>query len=115
MTVTYGYEAIARICHEANRQLQIINEDPVNPSWEALDNETKESAIDGVQNVIEENATPRESHENWLKFKEKHGWTYGPIKDEEKKKHPCFVPYDDLPPDQQIKDALFTAIVEVFR
>ena len=26
------------------------------------------------------------------------GWKYGPVKDPEKKEHPCFVPYDDLPP-----------------
>lgn len=34
------------------------------------------------------------SHENWLRDKEKDGWTFGPVKDAEKKEHPCFVPFD---------------------
>ena len=36
----------------------------------------------------------------------------GPVKDPEKKEHPCFLPYDELPLSQRIKDYLFTAVVE---
>lgn len=101
---------IAHVCHEANRALQIINNDPVSVEWNALDQETKNSAADGVVNAMN-GATPRESHENWLKFKTEHGWAYGPIKDEATKTHPCMVPYDDLPIEQCVKDTLFVAIV----
>ena len=33
------------------------------------------------------------------------------MKDIEKKEHPCFVSYKDLPISQQIKDTLFTHVV----
>lgn len=34
-----------------------------------------------------------------------------PNKDPEKKVHPCMVPYDQLPKEQQVKDAIFVGIV----
>jgi hypothetical protein len=43
------------------------------------------------------------------------GWIYGPVKDPEKKEHPCIVPYDQLPIEQRTKDYLFKAIVDCFK
>lgn len=103
-------EDIARVCHEVNRAIQQTLGEPVNEEWNDTDERLQESAIDGVVNAIE-GASPREMHESWLRFKENDGWAYGPVKDFEKKEHPCFVPYDELPTDQQIKDAVFAAIV----
>jgi hypothetical protein len=40
------------------------------------------------------------------------GWKYGPVKDPEKKEHPCFVPYDRLPTEQKAKDYIFGAVVK---
>lgn len=57
------------------------------------------------------NEMPSDSHENWLKQKMAEGWVYGPIKDPEKKEHPCCVPYEELPPEQKIKDTIFIDIV----
>lgn len=39
------------------------------------------------------------------------GWTYGEVKDAERKTHPTLVPFGDLPAGQQQKDRLFVAIV----
>ncbi len=39
------------------------------------------------------------------------GWTYGPAKDPEAKRHPCLVPFAELPANQQAKDRLFFAVV----
>lgn len=36
-------------------------------------------------------------HEVWSQNRMKDGWTYGPVRDDEKKTHPCLVPYEDLP------------------
>jgi len=108
----YTSEEIASVCHEANRRLQVLNgEHPVNPPWNELDDEMKNSAVDGVDNILINNATPEESHENWMEFKEDHGWVYGEVKDPEKKTHPCMVPYSQLPADQRVKDTLFHSIV----
>jgi hypothetical protein len=104
---------IARVCHEANRALQQIQADPtipVSPEWSDLDEETQHSAFDGVHFMLDGH-TPRESHENWCRFKVLHGWVVGPVKDEARKEHPLLVDYDELPESQKIKDALFGAIV----
>ena len=42
------------------------------------------------------------------------GWKYGPVKDADKKEHPCFLPYHNLPLEQRMKDYLFGAIVAAF-
>ena len=104
-------EQIAEICHEANRAFQRINGEIVNFPWENLSQEMRDSAIQGVEGVLQGN-TPRESHEQWLKFKEEFGWTYGEVKSFDKKTHPCFLDYDDLPEDQKIKDRLFVGITQ---
>ncbi len=104
---------IARVVHEANRALQIEQADPtipVSPVWAELDEETRQSAIDGVHHVMG-GADAESSHENWVAFKLEHGWTLGPVKDEALKQHPLLVPYAELPASQQVKDALFGAIV----
>lgn len=35
-------------------------------------------------------------HEVWAKNRMDEGWTYGPLRDDEAKKHPSLVPYDHL-------------------
>lgn len=104
-------EQIARVAHEANRVLQIIEEDPApSLSWNFASEEQRASAVDGVQAALS-GKTPEGLHENWVEFKAAGGWTYGPVKDELEKTHPCMVPYDQLPANQQVKDHLFSAIV----
>ena len=106
---------IAHVVHEANRALQIEQADPiipVSPRWDATDEETRRSAVEGVQGVLNGN-TPEESHAQWCEFKLKNGWTLGPVKDVETKRHPLLVPYGELPDSQRVKDELFVAIVAV--
>jgi len=50
-------------------------------------------------------------HEAWLAEKERDGWKFGPVKDAERKEHPCFLPFSELPQEQRVKDYLFQAIV----
>lgn len=35
-------------------------------------------------------------HEVWAQSRMAEGWTYGPVRDDVKKQHPCLVPYDEL-------------------
>jgi hypothetical protein len=113
--MTMSSEAIAHVCHEANRALQKEQNDPTIPvsvKWEKLDEETRASAVQGVANILGGIVkTPRQSHEQWCQFKRDHGWTLGPVKDETKKEHPLLVDYDELPESQRITDSLFFAIV----
>ena len=44
----------------------------------------------------------RNTHEVWAAERMKEGWTWGPVRSDERKEHPCLVPYDELP--EQEKD-----------
>lgn len=43
-------------------------------------------------------------HEVWAKARISQGWTYGKQRDDEKKTHPCLVPYEDLPEEEKEYD-----------
>ena len=105
-------EEIARVAHEANRAYCITIGDDSQPPWDAAPKWQKDSALAGVRFHVEnQDAGPSGSHECWLKQKRADGWKYGEKKDPVKREHPCFVPYDDLPDDQKVKDALFVSVV----
>lgn len=103
---------IAKVCHEANKAYCESIGDHSQPSWDNAPAWQKESAEDGVLfHLNNPGVKPSNSHDNWLKEKAENGWKYGPVKNPEKKEHPCFVPYNQLPDEQKRKDALFIAIV----
>ncbi len=105
-------EDIALVCHEANRAYCKTLGDSSQMPWDAAPGWQQESAVKGVQFIIENPlADPSASHVSWLKEKEDTGWKYGSVKDPDKKEHPCFVPYYDLPVEQRRKDHIFGAIV----
>lgn len=106
------FEDIAHVCHEANRAYCRTLGDDSQPAWVDAPEWQRTSAIKGVLlPLMNRDAKPSDSHESWLAEKREAGWKYGPVKDPEKKEHPCFVPYEDLPPEQRAKDALFLAVV----
>ena len=105
-------EQIAKHCHEANRLYCRSLGDFSQPSWEDAPEWQRKSAVAGVEHALANPAAPPSaSHDSWLKEKRRDGWKYGPVKDPSKKEHPCFVPYEQLPPEQKAKDALFLAVV----
>jgi len=110
--MTLARERIARVAHEANRALCLAFGDDSQVAWEDAPEWQKASAVNGIA-FIESNpdAPPSASHEAWLAEKEANGWTYGEVKDTLAKTHPCFVPYDELPPEQKAKDYVFAAVV----
>jgi RyR domain len=112
-------EQVARVCHEANRAYCETLGDLSQNLWESSPKWQRDSAIKGVEFHIAhlsagEKPSPSASHESWLAEKTRDGWKYGPIKDAEKKEHPCFLPYEQLPAEQRLKDYIFAAIVEAF-
>ena len=46
----------------------------------------------------------RNVHDIWALGRIKEGWTYGPQRDDENKKHPCLVDYDELPESEKEYD-----------
>ncbi len=105
-------EDIARVCHEVNTAYCRALGDESQQPWETVPDWQRQSAINGVTyHLATPNSTPRDSHENWLKERLGQGWMYGPVKDLVTKTHPCCVPYEQLPVEQQVKDHLFLAVV----
>lgn len=108
-------EDIARVCHEANRAYCVgLNDDSQLP-WDDCPEWQRDSARDGVLfHIKNPDASASASHDSWLAHKKADGWKYGATKDADKKEHPCFVPYEQLPLAQRTKDYLFRAIVHAF-
>lgn len=52
--------------------------------------------------LIEEMA--KNVHEVWAQNRIKQGWTYGAERDDALKKHPCLLPYEELPEEEKIYD-----------
>lgn len=105
-------EEIARVCHEANRAYCKALGDDSHVAWENAPEWQRKSAMNGVRLHCENRFLGAESsHEAWLREKQEAGWVYGPVKDAEKKTHPCVRPFLDLPIEQRTKDFLFKAIV----
>lgn len=111
--------SVARICHETNRLYCQSIGDNSQPSWEDAPAWQRESAINGVSFVFDQlnrglAVKPSHSHVAWLADKERDGWKYGPVKDAEKKEHPCMVHYNHLPFEQRMKDYLFQGVCTAF-
>jgi hypothetical protein len=103
---------VAKICHEANKALCETQGDLTQVAWEDAPEWQQQSAYKGVIfNLQNPDAPASASHDSWLAEKEADGWKYGAEKNAELKEHPCFVPYDELPDSQRVKDHIFKAIV----
>lgn len=105
-------EHIARVCHEANRAYCLTLGDTSQVAWDDAPEWQKNSAVEGVRfRLANPSARPSDMHRNWVMQKVKDGWKHGPVKDANKKEHPCMVEYHELPIEQQRKDALFSQVV----
>lgn len=106
------YTVIAQVAHEANRAWCAALGDFSQKPWDDAPDWQKSSAVNGVMfHRDNPDAGDSASHDNWMREKLEAGWTYGPVKDEQAKTHPCLVAFADLPPEQRAKDALFRAVV----
>lgn len=106
---------IARVCHEANRAYCETMGDFTQTAWALAPKWQKESSRMGVDLHLMGEFGAEASHMAWMKNKLDDGWKHGPNKNPETKEHPCLVPFDELPPEQQMKDYLFRAIVHSFK
>jgi len=75
------------------KKLQYIP-NPINTSEVQLPKELHELVEQLARNV----------HDIWAIGRIKEGWTYGPQRDDENKKHPCLVDYDELPESEKEYD-----------
>jgi hypothetical protein len=105
-------EQIAEIAHEVNKAYCQACGDFSQVSWNNAPEWQKNSAIEGVKLAMNNtNISPEKLHAAWVHYKISNGWKYGLDKDEKEKKHPCLLPYAELPAEQRAKDSIFQAIV----
>lgn len=105
-------EACARAAYEANRAYCLALGDTSFLPWESAADWQRAAILNGVPGALNGD-TPEQSHESWYAEKVAAGWIYGPVKDPEKKEHPCMLPYADLPEAQRQKDHIFLTVVRV--
>jgi hypothetical protein len=110
----FGIDDIARMAMNLNADYCETLNEPYT-YWEEADQQTRESVIRGVVHALRYNPTAQQQHEQWLKDKQANGWTYGPVKDSEKKQHPDLIAFEHLPADQKVKNSLFLSVVEHLR
>lgn len=106
-------EAIAAVCHEANRRYCRETGDLSQKPWEEAPWWQRQSAIAGVVMLMRHpDASCSFMHQTWMERKLTEGWKYGAVKNDQTKEHPCILPYDQLPVSQQRKDALFRGVAK---
>lgn len=105
-------QEIAQVAHEVLKAYCIGLGDYSQTSWKDAPEWQIVSAIAGVEfHLNTPDADASASHSSWLAQKYADGWVYGPIKDAKAKYHPCMVPFNELPVEQQAKDFIFRAVV----
>lgn len=107
---------IAQVAHLINLAYAASLGETDLPSWDEAPEQRRASILAGVQMHLDNpDATPEQSHESWLAAKKADGWSYGKTVDAEKKQHPCFLPYAELPAEQKAKDYLFRGVVHALK
>jgi hypothetical protein len=105
-------ERIAMVCHQVNKAYCEALGDFSQPNWNDAPDWQKRSAMMGVlMHMHQPSADPSMSHNSWMSQKVEEGWRYGEVKDAEAKTHPCIVPFNELPKEQQAKDHIFKGVV----
>lgn len=108
-------DRIAEVCHNVNKAYCEALGDFSQQEWRLAPLWAKESAKKGVEmHLSNPDSTPADSHKSWMAEKVATGWVYGPVKDPDAKPptHPCLVPFEELPKEQQAKDFIFRAVVK---
>lgn len=104
--------------YEAARLQAIAVNAPVVPEhWEERDPVFRTQFLDVIEMMCgpERKSDPEELHDDWVRAYLVMGWKYGPERDPVRKTHPDMVPFDQLEPREQDKDAVFVALCEIAR
>lgn len=112
MTETF-IEVAARTAHAVNNEIRRFKDpNEVVVPWDAASDAQRESTKAGITALMRNpHLTAEQQHELWFDHMKAQGWSYGPVKDEATKTHPCMVKYSQLDAGDRLKDATFQAVV----
>jgi hypothetical protein len=105
---------LARLIYEATRVEAEWSGRPIVPeTWDQRGEEFRQQFVSVVAEYIESERlpTPRQAHDSWVRSYLEMGWRHGEKRDPVAKTHPDLVPFDELPPAERDKDAIFLAFV----
>lgn len=107
---------IAAVAYAVNvAYAQSLGDDSL-PAWSEAPQDHRDRILAGVQMHIDNpDTTPEQAHVQWLAAMTSQGWTHGEVKDVEAKKHPCILPFAELPQAQRSKDSIFRAVVHALK
>lgn len=74
-----------------------------NPRYQPQPFDTNDVALPVELNHLAE-LMAKNVHEVWAKTRIEQGWTFGPQRDDANKKHPCLIPYEQLPEEEKVYD-----------
>ena len=107
-------DAVARIVHNAQRDLGLWLDDPYPPApYDALPGELRLGAQSLVR-LIMQGYSADYVQDMWIIAMTEKGWSYAEAKDPNVKTHPCMVSFKDLPGWEKRKVRLAFDIVEGF-
>lgn len=104
--------------YEAAREQAIAVNAPIVPEhWHQRDQAFRDQFVRKIEELCGQPSlpTPEEAHDSWWRAYEAMGWTYGAVRDPVQRTHPDMVPFGDLEPREQAKDAVFLALVAIAR
>ncbi len=96
-----AYEVI-RICERTLSGKRMLG-------WEALSARRKSNFRSWVRLALY-GASAEEAHGQWMSRKVEQGWTFGLVKDREKKTHPLLATFDTLPEKHKCRKKLFMLV-----
>lgn len=102
----------AHFVYEVCRIEAIASGRPIVPEvWEERPEDFREQMSKTVDRIIANpDTTPEAEHDSWVRAYVAMGWTWGAQRDPIAKTHPDMVPFDQLSPLEQEKDAVFLAV-----
>lgn len=111
-------ERRAKFVYEAARLQAIEANAPIVPeTWELREAPFKKQFLEVIKRECgpDHCTDPEEIHNSWMQAYVDMGWTYGEVRDPEKKTHPDLVPFNQLGFEEQIKDWVFIKLCEIAR
>ena len=110
--MTKQLDLICEVVHEALRTYTRASGQSEIPPYHEAPDWMLDATLTSVEFALANpEATPGAQHDQWVQTKLASGWTLGDDKDPDLKTHPMLIPFAELPPVEQRKDALLNAIV----
>jgi hypothetical protein len=109
---------LARICYEVDRAYTeaVLNNRHVTPWGSTPQASVRDTSVSRVEALLDgKTEDPAAAHEAWKAAQEKDGWRHGSPFDATAKVDPRLVAYADLPVEELGHDAIWPALVEIFR